>query len=82
MLIFSLRVQLVLYAFALSLSTAAIKTFSVLSELSFPVGFYIVGGLLSVLFFSIFGSFIASLLWKEMQELIPSSATPPRSPSD
>ena len=54
-----LRVQLALYAFSLSFSTAAIKAFSLLSGFTASTGLYIAGGVASVLVFSLFASFIA-----------------------
>ena len=49
-----LRVQLFFYAFALSLPTAALKTFSLLSGIPLPTSFYIMGGIISVFVFWIF----------------------------
>lgn len=57
-----LRVQLAFYAFALAMPTAAIKTFSFLSDMPVAAGFYVLGALASVLVFWIF----FMLMWSVM----------------
>ena len=49
-----LRVQLVFYAFALTLPTSALKTFSLLTGMPLPTSFYLMGGILSVFVFWLF----------------------------
>ena len=60
-----LRVQLALYAFSLSFSTAAIKAFSVLSGIPMSTGLYVAGGVASVPVFSLFATFMT---WVQEQK--------------
>lgn len=63
-----LRVQLAFYAFALTLPTSALKTFSWLSDVPLPTSFYVIGGVLSVVIFCLFFSFMWSVLhWPEQR---------------
>lgn len=59
---FPLRVKVVFYAFALSLSSAAIKCFSLLSGIRFPSAFYIAGGIVSVVIFWLFFALMLSVM--------------------
>ena len=59
---FPLRVQLAFYAFALSLSTAAIKCFSLLSGVALPNAFYLIGGVISVVIFWLFLALMLSVM--------------------
>lgn len=51
LLVPDLRVQLAFYAFALTLPTVALKTFSWLSGIPLPTGCYVIGGILSCFVF-------------------------------
>lgn len=59
---FPLRVQLAFYAFALSLSTAAIKCFSLLSGVALPGAFYLIGAVISVVIFWLFLAVMLSVM--------------------
>jgi hypothetical protein len=62
MFVLPLRVQLAFYAFALTLPTAAIKTFSLLSGISVPTGFYVMSGITSVFVFWLFFVFMWNVM--------------------
>jgi hypothetical protein len=57
-----LHVQLAFYAFTLSLPTAAIKTFSLLSGMSIATGWYLAGAVASVLLFGLFFFYMSMML--------------------
>lgn len=56
----SLRVQLAFYAFAFTLPTAAIWSFSLVSGIPVQGGFYLLGAIISIVVFWIFFVF----MWK------------------
>ena len=60
--LFPLRVQLAFHAFALSLPTAAIKTFSLLGDVPVPASFYVIGAVVSVVVFWMFFVFMWSVM--------------------
>jgi len=53
-----LPVQLAFFAFALTFSTSALKTFSWVGQVALPAWCYVAGGLASVLVFGIFYTFM------------------------
>ncbi|MCA1246714.1 hypothetical protein [Massilia sp. MS-15] len=57
-----LPVQLAFFAFALTFSTAALKTFSWLGQVALPMWFYVAGGFASVLVFGLFYSFMWGMM--------------------
>jgi hypothetical protein len=57
-----LPVQAAFYGFALTLPTAALKTFSLLSGIALPTAVYVIGAVFSLVIFWVFFTLIWSVL--------------------